>query len=88
MFYAESNRYGNDTMTEDNSGRMVSAGNLMRFETRADRAAWIESGDENKVQEITRSDARRYHPGCFSEYAEWVRWDENDPEVFVGCRCI
>lgn len=62
MFYAEENRYGlNTTTTIRRKGReiIVSAGNLFRFATKAERDAFVANGE--KRQPLTAAEARRDH---------------------------
>ena len=90
MFYAEFNRYGTGAITEFN-GRVQSAGNLLRFKTRADRSAWVDEDvwDGNYHREsITRSHASAYHSGAFHAQAAWDEFNtySTSPiaEQFIG----
>ena len=90
FFYAEHNNYGIDTMTQDNKGRIVSAGSLYRFATRALRDAWIDADEWNgnyHRSAITRREAEKYHPGAFRDtaYASPVwEMDEDGDCQFIG----
>ena len=71
-FYAEHNRYGiGCTTTTRIHGReiVISAGNLYRFTTRAERDAWV--ADDRHRTALTAAEARKDHATGKLSSAYW-----------------
>lgn len=93
MFYAEHNRYGVNMMTTvRRRGRplTVSAGNLYRFATRAERDAWVAEDGSHRIA-LTAGQARRDHATGPLTGGVWDRCylldgeiHEDGPERFLG----
>ena len=90
MYYAEHNNYGIGTMTHAGKGRIVSAGSLRRFATRALRDEWLQADEWDgnwHRSAITRREAEKYHIGAFRDtaYASPVwEMDEDGDCQFIG----
>jgi len=90
MFYAENTHSGVGTVTERN-GIIQSVGKLVRFETRAERDAWVDAdewdGNYHRAA-ITRKEATQLFHGAFhvSEWEKpvWCSWKDGEPEEFTG----
>ena len=94
MFYAENIHYRADTVTERKWQRSLGvliAGTLVRFETRAERNAWVD--DDNGPLTIirnplTRKEAATLYRGAFHcsnwDVPQWISRKDGEPEAFVG----
>jgi hypothetical protein len=84
MYYAEINRYGigvSTTIRRKGKELVVSAGNLHRFTTKAQRNAWVADGDKREV--LSAREARKYHATGPLAKAVWYRDRDDEAEHFV-----